>query len=275
MAYFRGRNFLESNDGVQNLLVFQLMSKYLKIISGDITVSEWWSKGISNEVIKSHNNPGALKRNMYLKLNGSCLKTVKKLTYVFKGPMTFNAYSVYSLSSNLNNFDFELEKSLIGAIRLVKCADVDKYKYLGYAIGFDARGTFLFSDGSFAQNVIIFGADMSSSVHVNNKTKDILVLGEGLTQELDDTTLTAEKKYSINFTKSNTKFCLSLHYDQSGSYLFVNGADIHKSKAKSFAMDNGKLISHEICLGNISTHFSADNMKKAQLFGTVHDFSID
>ena len=108
--------------------------------------------------------------------------------------MTFNAYSVYSLSSNLNNFDFGLENSFFGAIRLVKNADIDKYKYLGYAIRFDARGTFLFSYGSFAQNVIIFGADMSSSVHVNNKTKDILVLGEGLTQELDDTTQTAEKK---------------------------------------------------------------------------------
>ena len=54
------------------------MSKYLKTISGDITDSEWWSKGISNEVLKSHNTPGALKRNMYLKRNGSCLKTVKK-----------------------------------------------------------------------------------------------------------------------------------------------------------------------------------------------------
>ena len=177
MAYFRGRNFLGGNDGVQNLLVFQLMSKYLKTVSGDITVSEWWSKGIFNEVLKYHNTPvpesSALKRNMYLKLNGSCLKTVKKKTYVFKGPMTFNAYSVYSLSSDLNNFDFGLEKSLFGAIRLVKNADIDKYKYLGYAIVFDARGTFLFSDGSFAQNVIIFRADMSSYVHVNNKSKDI------------------------------------------------------------------------------------------------------
>ena len=210
MAYFRGRNLLEGNDGVQNLLVFQLVSKYLKTISGDITVSEWWSKGISNEVLKSHNTPvpesSALKRNMYLKLNGSCLKTVKKLTHVFKGPMTFKACIVYSLSSNLNNFDFGLEKSLLGSIRLVKNADIDKYKYLGYAIGFDARGTFLFSDGSFAQNVIIFGSDMSSSVHANNKTKDILVLGECLTQELDDTILTAEKKIQLILLKAIQNF---------------------------------------------------------------------
>ena len=63
------------------------------------------------------------------------------------------------------------------------------------------------------KNVIIFGADMSSSVHVDNKGKDILILGEGPTQGLDDTTLTAEAKYPINFTQSGKRFVLSLHYN--------------------------------------------------------------
>ena len=76
MAYFGGRKFFEGNDGVQNLLVFQLMSKYLKTINGNITVSEWRSKGISNEVVKVHNTPApqssTLERNMYLEFNGSC-----------------------------------------------------------------------------------------------------------------------------------------------------------------------------------------------------------
>ena len=67
------------------------------------------------------------------------------------------------------------------------------------------KEVFLFPDGSFTQNVIIFGADMSSSVHANYKTKNILILGEGHTQGLDDTILTAKKKYSINFTKRNKK----------------------------------------------------------------------
>ena len=61
------------------------------------------------------------------------------------------------------------------------------------------------------KNIIIFGADMSSSVHVDNKGKDILILGEGTTQELDDITLTASAKYPISFTKSNERFVLSLH----------------------------------------------------------------
>ena len=69
---------------------------------------------------------------------------------------------------------------------------------------------------------------MSSSVHVDNKKKYILVLGEGPTQGLDGTTLTAEKKYSINFTENNTRFCLSLHYNGANSYLFVHGTEIIK-----------------------------------------------
>ena len=64
---------------------------------------------------------------------------------------------------------------------------------------------------------------MSYSVHVDNKKKDTLILGEGSTQGLDGATLTAEKNYSINFRENNKKFCLSLHYDGANSYLFVNG----------------------------------------------------
>ena len=77
----------------------------------------------------------------------------------------------------------------------------------------------------FDKNVIIFTEDMSSSVHLDSKKKDILILGEVPTQALDDTTLTAEKSYSINFTEPRKKFCLSLHYNGANSYLlmlFVN-----------------------------------------------------
>ena len=69
-------------------------------------------------------------------------------------------------------------------------------------MGFDSRSEFLFTDGSFGKNVIIFGADMSSSVHIDNKNKDILILGEGPTQRLDDTTLIlhSEEKICIKST---------------------------------------------------------------------------
>ena len=72
---------------------------------------------------------------------------------------------------------------------------------------------------------------MSSSVHVDNKKKDILILGKGPTQGFEHA-LTAEKMYSINFTVTKKKFCLSLHYNGASSYLFVNGTEMIRFKAK-------------------------------------------
>ena len=69
---------------------------------------------------------------------------------------------------------------------------------------------------------------MSSSVHVDNKNKDILILGEGL----DNTTLTVKAKYLINFRQPNKRFVLSLHYNGINSFLFVNATKIYQFKAK-------------------------------------------
>ena len=70
--------------------------------------------------------------------------------------------------------------------------DIDKYGYSGCGIGFDRRSSFSFPGGGFGQNVLIFGIDMSPSAHIDNKKKDILVLGNRPTQVLEHT-LTAEK----------------------------------------------------------------------------------
>ena len=131
-----------------------------------------------------------------------------------------------------SNTNFTLSSCLFESVKLTKSADTDKCKYTGYGIGFDSRSEFLFTDGSYGKNVIIFGADMSSSVHVDNKEKDILILGEGPTQQLDDTTLTAEAKYPINFTQSGKRFVLSLHYNGSNSFLFLNATKVYQFKAK-------------------------------------------
>ena len=77
------------------------------------------------------------------------------------------------------------------------------------------------------RNVIIFGADMSSSINVDNKNKNILILCEGPTEGLGDTALTAEAKYPINFTQPNKRFVLSLHYNGSNSFLFVNARRVY------------------------------------------------
>ena len=112
-------------------------------------------------------------------------------------------------------------------------ADLDQYKYTGYGIGFDSCSEFLFTDRSNGKNVIIFWADMSSPLHVDNKWKDILVLGEAPTQVLDDTTLTAEAKYPINFTQSGKRFISSLHSNRSNSFLFINAKKYINSKQRT------------------------------------------
>ena len=98
---------------------------------------------------------------------------------------------------------------------------------------------------------------MSSSVRVDNKGKDILILREGSTQGLDDTTLTAEAKYPIKFTRSRKRFVLSLHYNGSNSFLFVNATKVYQFKAK-----NSEIKDYALCLGNISKDFTMNNLKK-------------
>ena len=111
---------------------------------------------------------------------------------------------------------------------------------------------------------------MSSSAHIDNKKKDILVLGKGRKEEFEHT-LTAEKMYSFNFTVTKINFaCLSLHYNGANSYLFVNGKEIMKFKAK-----DSEIVTSPICVGNISKDWLADNMKKTGLNGYVYEFSVD
>ena len=77
-----------------------------------------------------------------------------------------------------------LKNCLFGVVTLSKNADIDKYGYSSYGIGFDGKSSFSFPNNGFGQDVIIFGVDMSSSAHINNKKKDILILGKGPTQGL-------------------------------------------------------------------------------------------
>ena len=91
--------------------------------------------------------------------------------------------------------------------------------------------------------------------------RKVLILSEGLTQGLDGTTLTAEKKYSINFTVSSRKLCLSFHFNETNSYLFVNGKEIIKFKAK-----DSEIVVAQLCLRNISEDFSAEIKRQDYLY---------
>ena len=127
---------------------------------------------------------------------------------MFTHKKVVNIYIVYELgASSSHDSDPTIKNCLFGAVTLNKNADIAKYKYSGYGIGFDRRSSFSFPGGRFGQNVLILGADMSASIHIDNKKNNILVvLGRGPTQGLEST-LTAEKMYSINFTVTKKKFC--------------------------------------------------------------------
>ena len=150
-----------------------------------------------------------------------------------------------------------MENCLFGAVSLTKNADIDKYRYSGYGIGFDRHGEISFGNG-LSRNCIIFGVDLSSSsLHANNKTNNIIVLGKNFVQGINGTTIYAIKFYQIIFTEKNKKFCLNLNYNGANSCLFVNGTEIHKFKAKYT-----EIVASPLCLGNISKYFSVGNMKK-------------
>ena len=89
--------------------------------------------------------------------------------------------SIYILSDHRYDHYPALENSLFGAVKLIKKAHIDKYKYSEYGIGFDRRETFSFSSAGLGCNLIIFGVDMSSSIHVDDKKKNISIFGESLT----------------------------------------------------------------------------------------------
>ena len=164
-----------SEDGTPAYLTFQPVQRYFKLITITKHVAEWKSKGLSDESIKpfttSDNSLAPViiyyGYKIRLKFNGSVLRQ-PKVTYTHKKAV--NVYIVYELTgSNSHSDDPTLKNCLFGAVTLTKNADIDKYGYSGYGIGFDRRGSFSFPGGGFGTNVVIFGVDMSSSIHVDNK----------------------------------------------------------------------------------------------------------
>ena len=184
-GYFIGKSHFEE-DGVQNYLVFQPLNKYFKVITNANTkyISSWQSKGLSDESIKPPAtsdyklNP---KVNYYdtktrLEFRESCLKQDKS---TFNHGKIVYIYIAYELDQTYVKTHPTLANCLFGPVSITKTADIDKNKYSEYGTGFDRSAVYLLPDGGFGRNVVIFGVDISSSAHVVNKGKDVLILGEG------------------------------------------------------------------------------------------------
>ena len=133
--------------------------------------------------------------------DGGCLNQGQG-TLLHRG--IINIYIAYEITDNFHVSSYPtLENYLFGTAKLTKNADIDKYEYSGYGIGFDRHGSFSFGNG-VCKNVIIFGVGICSSTKIDNRGKVILTLEKGPTQGLEHT-LSADKLFSINFTERKQK----------------------------------------------------------------------
>ena len=184
-AYFRSKNYFEE-DGTQNYLVFQPVYKYFE--KTGYKVSLWKSKGSFDEKIISTtvSTDKSATKTIYdnakikVRFNGDLLRH-DQVTYNHR--TVVNVYIVCETTPNTKTSNIALENCLFGAVKLIKNPDVGKYKYSGYGIGFDSRRIFSRTSAEDGRNVIIFGADMSSSVHANSKLNNVLVLGKAVIQD--------------------------------------------------------------------------------------------
>ena len=244
-ACYRSKKYFDGNDGTQNSLVFQVGEKYFKNNFGSSSskIEIWKSKGLSSQSLNLSGAVGTANdikmskpiRPAYVIFNHKESFSEQKKENIIKRGSIVNIYIVYSLSQKTINSDNVLKNCVFGAIKVTKpgdTTDTDKYIYSGYGFGFDSSGQFSHPQGGMARNIMIFGVDLSNSVHAANKTQNILILGHGLTQKVNNTTIYAEKIYSPNFSAENKIFCLSLHYHGDDSYLVVNGKEVTKFKAK-------------------------------------------
>ena len=194
-TYFRGKNYFDG-DGTRNCLVFQSVYMYFERVGDEI--SSWESKGLFSGKIRpvttSESKLVYDNARIKVKFNGDLLKQ-NKVTCNHRP--TVNIYTVYRLIPTTKDSSVTLQNCLFGAVKLTKHSDVDKYKYFGYGTGFDSRGSFTHPVGGYGRNDIVFGADLSSSTHANNKTRSILVLGKDFIQGIDCTTIYAEKMYQL------------------------------------------------------------------------------
>ena len=209
---FIGKNHFEE-DGTQNYLVFQPMNKCLKTINTG-NISGWRSIGLFDEIIKSPDTSlaptPAFKGDgkMYLIFKWGCLKQDK---VTFNYGKIVNIYIAYDLQSNLNyNPDFTFENCLFGAVTVTKNVDVNKYKYSGYGTGFDGNAVFTHPAGSFGNNAIIFGVDMTSSVHIDNK-KRYFNFGKASNTRIRTAFINCRKNVFNHFSATGKRICSSLH----------------------------------------------------------------
>ena len=232
-------------------------------------ISKWKSTGIYNYLSDSNMNAVANAKSnlpdsknegrMHVYLSGNHFQQNKVI--IPNNNNAINIYCVYKLDPITSSRDtsFTTQNALFVAMQITKNAtDNSKNNYKGYGICFDERSQFghtITEDGrahtTNGRNVLTFGADMSFSAHATNRANRIYLMGDGLTQGINDTTLYVEKNYWRNFTDPGKKFIISLHYNGDESYFFVNSRQELKFKAKT-----DQIVKEKLCIGNLSDQWT-------------------
>ena len=269
----------------QSYLVYDCKMGSFNFSSGKTSV--WKSTGIfnyydnsnMNAVGRTLNDLPALKNDeiMYVNLTGNHFQQNKVI--VPNNNNAINIYCVYNLEpiASSRSDTFTIQNALFGAMQIIKNTYTSKYNYKGYGICFDEGGSFDHTrrEGNFdhttnARNVLIFGVDMSGSIHATNKANNIYAIGKDFIQGINGTTIYAEKNFYRNFTDRGKKFVLSLHYNGDESYLFVNGRQELKFKCKK-----DQLVKEKLCLGNLSDKWTLNESEKTGLYGNIYVFFVD
>ena len=208
-------------------LLYECKAFSFKYTSGKINV--WKSTGLNNysrdsdmdavPVATTSLPPLIDNGRMSVRLEGAYFKQMRLLCP--NNDNIVNIYIVYLIEpiSNSKSTDYTVQNALFDGVKITKDAtDTSKHKYEGYAICFDEGGMFSMGNINNGRNVLIFGVHENSVIHLNNKKNNIFIMGDGIVQGINDTTLYVEKLYSQNFTAVNKKFVLSLHYNGDDSF---------------------------------------------------------
>ena len=272
----------------QNYLFYEF--KVNSFVFNGKKITNWKSTGIFNysddyyyvmnaiEDTKTNLPLSKIDKEVYVLLQGNYFQQNNDIIIPNNNKIVVNIYVVYKLDpiSSTRNTDYTIQNALFGALKITKNTDYSKNNYTGYGLCFDEGGEFghTVKQGNFnrttnARNVIIFGVDMSSSIHATNRANNIYVMGKEFILGINDTTIYAEKLFHNNFTELGKKFVLSLHYNADNSYLFANVRRELKFKAKDDQMINEKL-----CIGNLSSEWTKSDSEKIGLYGNIYDFVV-
>ena len=263
ISCFKGKHNYD-RDRSQIFLVYKGWFSSLETLTGS-NITKWKSSGIydkDDSTLEAVNTIcGSAPRLRIASENGKLnvrfnKKMLKESKVAYSHDSVVKVYTTFRLRKRtIDNPYFTVGNCLFGAVKIQNDVNTSHYKYSGYGIAYDHSGSFSYGNNSSSRSLIIFVADMSFSSHATNRLNNIYVLGKDFIQGVNGTTIYAERMYKTDPSVFEKMYVMSIHYNGDDSYLFINGTQELKFKAKDSEIKRNKL-----CIGNISEDFSVTIM---------------